>query len=131
MSEETHNESVAPTRRYKDPIPVKIEDILNSKPQPKAEYVVSGKEIDDVVLSSIVYKNNVSKKSLSVHHLQRRLTELGYAEASYDRDGYFSDGTLAAIEKFRTDKSINSTEKIDSETLLAIFDGDVAVRVVI
>lgn len=50
-------------------------------------HVVSGDDVDLVRLSMCVYKNKHARKSLSVHHLQRRLTELGHPSAASDNDG--------------------------------------------
>jgi hypothetical protein len=106
---------------------VKVTSISN----PVAEHVVSGGDHDEVHLASCVFKNKYARKSLTVHHLQRRLTELGYGEASVDSDGYFGDYTLQAIEAFRKDKNIKGTDPIDAATFEAIFIGDPNVKVVI
>ena len=37
--------------------------------------------VDDVVLSSCIYKNDLNRRSLTVFHVQRRLIELGLLEA--------------------------------------------------
>lgn len=103
-----------------------------SKPKPKASSrsaVVSGGASDDVFLANCVYKNTYSRKSLTVHHLQRRLTELGYVEANADKDGWLGDLTKAAIIKFQKDKGLNATGTVDADTFTKIFDGDVNVNV--
>lgn len=103
-----------------------------SKPKPKASTrsaVVSGGENDDVFLSNCVYKNVYSRKSLTVHHLQRRLTELGYTEANADKDGWLGDLTKAAIIKFQKDKGLNSTGTVDADTFTKIFEGDANVNI--
>ena len=91
--------------------------------------VVSGGEKDDVFLANCVYKNVYSRKSLTVHHLQRRLTELGYAEANADKDGWLGDLTKAAIIKFQKDKGLNATGQVDADTFTKIFEGDSNVNV--
>jgi hypothetical protein len=96
---------------------------------PKSAYsVVSGKDKDDVRLSSIVFENIKAKKSLSVHHLQRRLNEWGYASAYLDRDGWYGTLTRDAVYEFQKDHGLN-VGTLDLATLNAIFEGDNNVRV--
>jgi peptidoglycan hydrolase-like protein with peptidoglycan-binding domain len=111
------------------PIPVNLEEIYSSLPEPAGPAVVGLGEVDDIYLSSCVYKNLYSKKSLTVHHMQRRLAELGYVEAARDRDGYYGDLTKYAIAKFQAANSIDGDGSIDSETFQLIFKGDPNVRV--
>jgi len=99
-------------------------------PKPATPSVVSGKEVDDVSLSALVYKNQLSKKSLSVHHLQRRLNELGYTTAFLDKDGWLGDGTKIAVEQFRKDRDLLGTELIDKATLEALFSEDKGIVIV-
>jgi hypothetical protein len=94
-------------------------------------HVVSGNEFDDVYLSSCVFKNRRSRKSLTIHHMQRRLISLGYGEARSDPDGYFGDETAVAVAAFRKDNNLTGTEPMDAETFEAIFKGDTNVKVVI
>lgn len=121
----------APVKRYKDAFPVDINKVRESLPKPATASVVSGKEVDDVALSSLVFKNHLNKKSLSVHHLQRRLNELGFTSAFLDKDGWFGDGTKIAIEDFRRSRELPQVGLIDAETLLAIFKDDKGVNVII
>jgi peptidoglycan hydrolase-like protein with peptidoglycan-binding domain len=111
------------------PIPVNIEEIYSLLPEPAGPAVVGLGEVDDIYLSSCVYKNLYSKKSLTVHHMQRRLAELGYVEAARDRDGYYGDLTKYAIAKFQAANGIDGDGSIDSETFQLIFKGDPNVRV--
>lgn len=120
-----------PEKRYKEAIPVDINKVREAMPKPASPAVVSGKEVDDVLLSALVYKNPYVKKSLSVHHLQRRLNELGYVTAHLDKDGWFGDGTRLAVEEFRSARSIVGSGVIDADTLKAIFDGDPAVKLIV
>lgn len=121
----------APEKRYKDAYPVDIDKARDALPKPATDAVVSGKEVDDVALSALVYKNNLSKKSLSVHHLQRRLNELGFTTAFLDKDGWFGDGTKIAIEDFRKSKGIVASGLIDAETLKVLFEGDAGVNLIL
>lgn len=111
------------------PIPVTVEEIYSSLPEPAGPAVVGLGEVDDVSLSSCVYKNVYARKSLTVHHLQRRLVELGYTDANRDRDGYYGDLTRFAIAKFQAANGIDGDGMIDADTFSLIFKGDPNVRV--
>ena len=99
--------------------------------QPQASQAVSGEDVDDVMLANCVYKNVYARKSLTVHHLQRRLIELGYKDADADKDGWLGDETVASIKKFQADKGMDVTGSVDVDTFKKIFEGDVHVRVVL
>jgi peptidoglycan hydrolase-like protein with peptidoglycan-binding domain len=103
--------------------------------QPQAIYqasqAVSGDDVDDVILANCVYKNVYARKSLTVHHLQRRLIELGYKDADADKDGWLGDETVASIKEFQADKGMDVTGSVDADTFIKIFEGDVHVRVVL
>ena len=92
---------------------------------PKA--AVSGADTDEVYLANCVYKNTAARKSLTVHHLQRRLVELGYNEAMTDKDGWLGDETKTAIEKFQKLEGLEPNGTVDEATFLAIFKGDMNV----
>jgi peptidoglycan hydrolase-like protein with peptidoglycan-binding domain len=78
-----------------------------------------------------VYKNKLDRKSLTVHHIQRRLLEWGYTDAYSDRDGYYADGTVASVAKFQEDHKLTRTDgHMDCETMNAIFENDHNVTVV-
>jgi len=102
-----------------------------SKPKASTRAAVSGGDKDDVFLANCVYKNVYARKSLTVHHVQRRLVELGYNEAYADRDGWLGDLTKAAIVKFQGDKGLNATGSMDADTFTKLFDGDDNVNVVL
>ena len=104
--------------------------VSNSAP-PTTYAVVSGGDIDPVHLSKCVYKSLTHKRSLTVHHLQRRLKEWGFVDAYLDKDGYFGDLTLKSVNEFRAAKGIVSDEAMDAATFSAIFEGDTNVSVVI
>ena len=99
--------------------------------QPQASQAVSGEDVDDVMLANCVYKNVYARKSLTVHHLQRRLIELGYKDADADKDGWLGDETVASIKKFQADKGMDVTGSVDTDTFTKIFEGDVHVNVVL
>lgn len=99
--------------------------------KPAAKHVVGKGDADDVYLAKCVYKNIYERKSLTIHHLQRRLEELGYKDVIGDKDGWLGDLTKIAIEKFQKDKGLDATGKVDADTFRKIFEGDSNVNVVI
>ena len=99
--------------------------------KPKATEAVSGNSVDEVLLANCIYKNVFARKSLSVHHLQRRLIELGFKDADADKDGWLGDETVAAIKKFQAAKGLDVTGTVDATTLTKIFEGDHNVQVVL
>ena len=108
--------------------PVAIEE---TKVTYQPSQAVSGEDIDDVMLANCVYKNVYARKSLTVHHLQRRLIELGYKDADADKDGWLGDETVASIKEFQADKGMDVTGSVDADTFIKIFEGDVHVNVVL
>ena len=93
--------------------------------------IASGNDSDDVLLANCIYKNKFARKSLTVHHLQRRLNELGYKDAYSDKDGWFGDLTRLAVEKFQQDKGLEVTGLVDAGTFTKIFEGDPHVNVIL
>jgi hypothetical protein len=102
-----------------------------SKASKKHNVVVSGDDKDTVILANCVYKNVYARKSLTVHHVQRRLNELGYTEANADKDGWFGDLTKSATSKFQKDKGLPATGLMDADTFSKLFQGDPHVEVVL
>jgi peptidoglycan hydrolase-like protein with peptidoglycan-binding domain len=92
---------------------------------------VSGNAVDDVMLSQCVYKNKFARKSLTVHHVQRRLVEWGYRDAGSDKDGWYGDLTKSAVTAFQSAHNIEGAGEMNAATLVALFDGDENVRIVI
>jgi peptidoglycan hydrolase-like protein with peptidoglycan-binding domain len=86
--------------------------------------VIGTGDTDIVYLSKCIYKNMYARKSLTVHHLQRRLTELGYTVADSDKDGWYGELTKEAVAQAQKDLGIADTGIIDAGTFAAIFDGD-------
>ena len=111
------------------PEPVHVEE--PKAHTPKANQSVSGNGVDEVLLANCIYKNVYARKSLSVHHLQRRLIELGFKDADADKDGWLGDETVAAIKKFQVSKGLEETGSVDATTLTKIFEGDHNVQVVL
>lgn len=99
------------------------------RPSPGGQ-AVSGQDVDDVSLSRIVFKNQFARKSLSVHHMQRRLAELGYADAYTDKDGWYGDLTMKAVAAFQADEGLAGGGLVDRVTLDALFYDDPNVRVI-
>jgi peptidoglycan hydrolase-like protein with peptidoglycan-binding domain len=124
LAETTRLEAASETRKGK----------ARAKRPKSAPHVVGGGRQDTVSLKALVYKNPHARKSLSVHHLQRRLAELGYAEAGADRDGYWGDLTRGAVARFLADEGIPTREGVTPGTELSmaalesLFDNDDNVR---
>ena len=99
--------------------------------KPAEKHVVGNGDADDVYLAKCVYKNIYERKSLTIHHLQRRLEELGYKDVIGDRDGWLGELTMMSVEKFQQDKGLAATGKVDADTFSKIFEGDTNVNVVL
>ena len=97
----------------------------------EATHVVGLGDKDEVALAQCVYKNMYSRKSLTVHHLQRRLAELGYGEASADLDGWYGDLTKESVRQYQGDNNLEATGVMDADTFKRIFKGDPNVMVVV
>lgn len=100
-------------------------------PPAAANAVIGNAATDSVYLSKCVFKNMYAKKSLTVHHVQRRLNELGYHDAYTDKDGWYGDLTKHAVSELQADLGIEGDGTMNAETFAAIFDGDHNVTVVI
>lgn len=97
----------------------------------EATHVVGLGDKDEVVLAQCVYKNIYARKSLTVHHLQRRLAELGYGDASADLDGWYGDLTKESVRQYQGDNNLEATGVMNADTLKRIFKGDPNVMVVV
>jgi peptidoglycan hydrolase-like protein with peptidoglycan-binding domain len=78
-----------------------------------------------------VYKNKYARKSLTVHHIQRRLVEWGHRDAGSDKDGWYGDITKSAVAAFQKARGLEGAGDMNAATLTALFDGDENVRIVI
>lgn len=114
-----------------EPVIVPVPKPQPEAPKPMRAAPVSGKAKDDVLLANCVYMNKAARKSLSVHHLQRRLAELGYPEAYSDKDGWYGDLTKAAVEKYQKDNKLSNTGIVDEATFTSIFSKDPLVNPII
>ena len=116
-----------------EPEPVVVPEVVSTPvvDKPAEKHVVGTGDTDDVYLAKCVYKNIYERKSLTIHHLQRRLEELGYNDVVGDKDGWLGELTMIAIEKFQKDKGLAATGTVDADTFRKIFEGDSNVNVVI
>ena len=116
-----------------EPEPVVIPEVkpIPVVAKPAEKHVVGTGDTDDVYLAKCVYKNIYERKSLTIHHLQRRLEELGYKDVIGDRDGWLGELTMISVEKFQQDKGLAATGKVDADTFRKIFEGDTNVNVVL
>ena len=129
MVEEPKPEPVVIVEEPAPVIPEVVPAPVAAKPVEK--HVIGKGDADDVYLAKCVYKNIYERKSLTIHHLQRRLEELGYNDVVGDKDGWLGELTMISVEKFQKDKGLAATGKVDAETFRKIFEGDSNVNVVI
>jgi peptidoglycan hydrolase-like protein with peptidoglycan-binding domain len=101
---------------------------VKAKPAP-ARHVVTDADADPVYLSSCVYQNKYARKSLTVHHLQRRLVELGYKDAEGDKDGWYGELTAMAVKDYQKDCGLEPTGMMDADTFTKVFANDPNVEV--
>ena len=116
-----------------EPEPVVVPEVepIPVVAKPAEKHVVGTGDTDDVYLAKCVYKNIYERKSLTIHHLQRRLEELGYNDVVGDKDGWLGELTMMSVEKFQQDKGLAATGKVDADTFSKIFEGDTNVNVVL
>jgi len=117
--------------KYAAPVAVTREDIENYLPTPAGPAVVGTGVVDDVILSSCVYKNDANRRSLTVYHVQRRLIELELLQDGLVKAGYYGDLTKQAVAVFQSNNGIVGDGLMNAETFTALFDGDPNVKVVL
>lgn len=118
----------APVEPTPEPIPAEV-PVEVPQQMPVVNAAVTGMT-DEVYLSKCVYENKFERKSLTIHHLQRRLEELGYKDVVGDRDGWLGELTMTSVNKFQEDRGLDVTDKsIDANTFTMIFSGDTNVNV--
>lgn len=127
----TDNSESTPETKPKPTSKAKGANSVSETPQPSVKYeaprataVVGNGETDDVLLSAIRYKNMARQKSLSVHHLQRRLNDKGYTEAYADKDGFYGDLTRDGVTRYQEENNLDATGIVDWATLEKLFEGD-------
>ncbi len=125
---EAASKPAQPTKRVKVPVPVNLDEVRAAAPQPAGPAVVGNDVVDTVSVAAVIYRNLYARRSLSVHHVQRRLAELGFVESYRDRDGYYADHTRVAVSRFQTDRGLDVTGKLDRRTAEVLFEGDPNVR---
>jgi peptidoglycan hydrolase-like protein with peptidoglycan-binding domain len=121
-------EVVAPKPKPAKPKPVETTPTSTSVP-PTTYAVVGGGKTDGVYLSRALYKNMNQKRSLTVHHIQRRLKEWGFKDAYSDRDGFYGDRTKKSVSQFQEYLGLEMTGLMDAETMTRLFEGDTNVTV--
>jgi len=116
----------APTRAVVQEAP---KPAAKKRPASPKGQAVSGADVDDVRLSACVYKNTFARKSMSVYHVQRRLSELGYRDAYTDKTGWYGDLTKAAVAAYQTAEGLAGEGLMTADTLRSLFADDPNVRV--
>lgn len=102
-----------------------------SAPKIAKDAVVGGGDTDPVHLDKCVYMNKFARKSLTIHHLQRRLAAMGYRDAYSDKDGWYGELTKKAVSEFQRDRGIDGDGEMNAATFEAIFAGDPNVTVIL
>jgi hypothetical protein len=119
----------APVEPEPMPEPTPVEE---PQPQPAAANAAVTGSSDNVYLSKCVYENKFERKSLTIHHIQRRLEELGYKDVVGDRDGWLGELTMMSVNQFQKDRGMDVTDKtVDEVTFISIFAGDQNVNVIV
>ena len=132
--EEAPVEEIAPVvEEAPKPKPAKVEtkkSTFSASAIPATKFaVVSNADTDEVFLSRCVPHNKRAMKSLTVHHIQRRLREWGFSIAYADKDGYYGDLTIEGVRQFQESLGLEATGLMDAETLTRLFEGDTNVTV--
>lgn len=105
------------------------------KPQPKpkapapATTVNTGVPADTVVSMSALTYRSLARNSASVRAVQTRLLELGHLGAGSDLPGWLSDGTLEALEEFKSQAKAKGDSALSKGVVEALFKG-LSVKVV-
>jgi hypothetical protein len=109
---------------------VAVESNSSVSDSPRSAHVVTPNAMTDTVyLSKCIFKNKYARKSLTVHHLQRRLYELGFKDAYSDKDGWYGDLTAKSVMEYQEVNGFEPTGIVDAATFEDIFTGDAAVTV--
>lgn len=119
--------AIEPTAPKSEELPEPVAEVFVQAAS--THHVVSGNATDDVFLESCVFKNQYARKSLTVHHVQRRLAELGFKDADSDKDGWYGDLTRLSVEQFQKAKGIEGDGLMNAATFSALFAGDSNVTV--
>lgn len=123
-----------------DTAPLDVEDIPTPKsaaaakakpaPAPKVrkapkDAVVGGGDTDPVIYSRVTPEGRKkTRKSLTVHHLQRRLAWLGHAQAASDMDGAYGALTASAVADWQREREYIVTGDLTHEQFLEVFADD-------
>lgn len=123
--------SPAPVESAPKSAPVKSKPARKAKP--REPYAVVGNGATDEVLHSraVPLERAKTRKSLTIHHLQRRLTELGYPEAGADLDGRWGLLTGRAVTAWQKDSGHEPTGELTGVQFLEIFADDINVTAVV
>lgn len=104
--------------------PVVASKKSSTKKVAKGTHTVTTGLRDELIPSHVVVKNIFRKKSLTVHHIQRILIELGYTEADIDPDGFYGDGTIEAVKKWQAHTKNEITGIITEPQLRTLIEFD-------
>lgn len=133
------DDTVEPEATPEIPAPVVAKNSVSTDPDAPAKkkrahksapgQVVGKDKTDTVAVSRLVFGAR-ARKSLSVHHLQRRLNDLGYPEAYADQDGWAGPLTERSVSQWQKDNGY-PVGKITGAQATALFEGDPNVTVLL
>lgn len=106
---------------------VKNQNRRGRSAEPVAEVIVEAEVVKEVskpmlFMHALVY-SPTRKNSESVALLQRRLSDVGYADARADLRGWFNDNTREALVKWQTDHKLEVTGECAFDDMRYLFDG--------
>ena len=104
-------------------VPAQKKTIAKQKPV-RGPHTITENNRDVLDVNQIVVKNIFRKKSLTIHHIQRVLNELGYTSVNADPDGFYGDGTLDAVRAYQAQTKNDVTGVLTKEQLTLLFEHD-------
>lgn len=104
-------------------VPAQKKTIAKQKPV-RGPHTITENNRDVLDVNQIVVKNIFRKKSLTIHHIQRVLNELGYTSVNVDPDGFYGDGTLDAVRSYQAQTKNDVTGVLTKEQLTVLFEHD-------
>ena len=116
-----------PFERPVEATSVEVEEVVKPEPKPEVKKSAAPKksssDLPAVELhASALVESKVKRNSLTVAWVQDRLNELGYPTAREDIRGWYSEGTVKAVEAFQKDRGLE-VGAMTRSTLDALIEG--------
>lgn len=90
----------------------------------RGQHTITDNFRDTLHFDQVIIKNVFRKKSLTIHHIQRVLNDLGYTSVNADPDGFYGDGTLDAVRTYQAQTKNDVTGVLTKEQLTLLFEHD-------